>query len=127
MAKKKKTADVADTATTESNPEPTPVRDEPTEQASYADVDAGVVPKTNQELLDEFATWQHEKLVYSMLEIQRCDDYIQAYADSDRLFSVYKQELYAYRYRIRQLIFDSNYPDLSKMKLPKFPIPVQDR
>ena len=60
-------------------------------------------------------------------EILRCDDYIQAMADADRIFATYRRELYEYRYKLRQLKFDPNYPNLDKLKLPDFPTYVKDQ
>lgn len=117
MAKKKKVAE-------EPIEKPTEGDSSPSEVETYS-VEPPASPLPTKE--DEFKQWQHDRLMYAMLEIQRCDDYIQAHADSDRLFTVYRSELYDYRYRLRQLQFDKNYPDLDKMKVPSFPVVVRDR
>ena len=68
-----------------------------------------------------------EQMDKAYKEILRCDDYIQAMADADRIFATYRRELYEYRYKLRQLKFDPNYPSLDKLKLPEFPTYVKDQ
>ena len=68
-----------------------------------------------------------EQMDKAYKEILRCDDYIQAMADADRIFATYRRELYEYRYKLRQLKFDPNYPSLDKLKLPDFPTYVKDQ
>ena len=68
-----------------------------------------------------------EQMDKAYKEILRCDDYIQAMADADRIFATYRRELYEYRYKLRQLKFDPNYPSMDKMKLPEFPTYVKDQ
>ena len=68
-----------------------------------------------------------EQMDKAYKEILRCDDYIQAMADADRIFATYRRELYEYRYKLRQLKFDPNYPSRDKMKLPEFPTYVKDQ
>ena len=68
-----------------------------------------------------------EQMDKAYKEILRCDDYIQAMADADRIFATYRRELYEYRYKLRQLKFDPNYPCRDKMKLPEFPTYVKDQ
>ena len=68
-----------------------------------------------------------EQMDKAYKEILRCDDYIQAMADTDRIFATYRRELYEYRYKLRQLKFDPNYPSRDKMKLPEFPTYVKDQ
>ena len=68
-----------------------------------------------------------EQMDKAYKEILRCDDYIQAMADADRIFATYRRELYEYRYKLRQLKFDPNYPCRNKMKLPEFPTYVKDQ
>ena len=68
-----------------------------------------------------------EQMDKAYKEILRCDDYIQAMADTDRIFATYRRELYEYRYKLRQLKFDPNYPSLDKLKLPDFPTYVKDQ
>lgn len=68
-----------------------------------------------------------EQMDKAYKEILRCDDYIQAMADADRIFVTYRRELYEYRYKLRQLKFDPNYPSLDKLKLPDFPTYVKDQ
>ena len=68
-----------------------------------------------------------EQMDKAYMEILRCDDYIQAMADADRIFATYRRELYEYRYKLRQLKFDPNYPSLDKLKLPDFPTYVKDQ
>ena len=68
-----------------------------------------------------------EQMDKAYKEILRCDDYIQAMADADRIFATYRRELYEYRYKLRQLKFDPNYPNLDKLKLPDFPTYVKDQ
>ena len=68
-----------------------------------------------------------EQMDKAYKEILRCDDYIQAMADADRIFATYRRELYEYRYKLRQLKFDPNYPCLDKLKLPEFPTYVKDQ
>ena len=68
-----------------------------------------------------------EQMDKAYKEILRCDDYIQAMADEDRIFATYRRELYEYRYKLRQLKFDPNYPSRDKMKLPEFPTYVKDQ
>ena len=60
-------------------------------------------------------------------EIERCNDYIFANADSDRRFTTYRSELYEYRYKLRQLIFDPNFPHMDKVKLPELPECIPDQ
>ena len=68
-----------------------------------------------------------EQMDKAYKEILRCDDYIQAMADADRIFATYRRELYEYRYKLRQLKFDPNYTSMDKMKLPEFPTYVKDQ
>ena len=68
-----------------------------------------------------------EQMDKAYKEILRCDDYIQAMADADRIFATYRRELYEYRYKLRQLKFDPNYPSMDKLKLPDFPTYVKDQ
>ena len=68
-----------------------------------------------------------EQMDKAYKEILRCDDYIQAMADADRIFATYRRELYEYRYKLRQLKFDPNYPSLDRLKLPDFPTYVKDQ
>ena len=68
-----------------------------------------------------------EQMDKAYKEILRCDDYIQAMADADRIFATYRRELYEYRYKLRQLKFDPNYTSRDKMKLPEFPTYVKDQ
>lgn len=68
-----------------------------------------------------------EQMDKAYKEILRCDDYIQAMADADRIFATYRRELYEYRYKLRQLKFDPNYPSMDKLKLPEFPTYVKDQ
>ena len=68
-----------------------------------------------------------EQMDKAYKEIVRCDDYIQAMADADRIFATYRRELYEYRYKLRQLKFDPNYPSRDKMKLPECPTYVKDQ
>lgn len=69
----------------------------------------------------------NERISATQPEIERCNDYIFACADSDRRFTTYRNELYEYRYKLRQLIFDPNYPDVEKMKFPTLPEWVPDQ
>jgi hypothetical protein len=63
---------------------------------------------------------------WALNEINRCNDYIYAKADLDRRFSVYRDELYDYRYRIRQLSLIPNYPNISESRFPQRPDYVAD-
>lgn len=60
-------------------------------------------------------------------EIERCNDYIFANADSDRRFTTYRNELYEYRYKLRQLVFDPHFPHMDAMKLPDLPERIPDQ
>lgn len=66
------------------------------------------------------------EMCWAMGEINRCNDYIYAKADLDRRFTVYRDELYEYRYKLRQLSLLDNYPYISKTLLPVRPDVVQD-
>ncbi len=69
----------------------------------------------------------NDRISATQPEIERCNDYIFACADSDRRFTTYRNELYEYRYKLRQLIFDPNYPDVEKVKFPPLPEWIPDQ
>lgn len=74
----------------------------------------------------EAISYLNDEMKWAQLEIERCNDYIYAKADLDRRFSVYRDELYEYRYKIRQLQFITGYPNIDKSRLPKKPDFVAD-
>lgn len=63
---------------------------------------------------------------WALQEILRCNDYIFAKADYDRRFSTYRDELYEYRYKIRQLSLLPSYPNISESQFPIKPDYVPD-
>lgn len=68
----------------------------------------------------------YDEMPWALKEIERCNDYIFAKADVDRRFATYRDELYEYRYKMRQLVFSPNYPNISESKFPKRPDYVPD-
>lgn len=66
------------------------------------------------------------EMCWAMGEINRCNDYIYAKADLDRRFTVYRDELYEYRYKLRQLSLLDNYPHISNKLMPQRPDYVAD-
>lgn len=123
MARKKK---VEETPITTDEP---PVEVEPSNPVVSSEtvtIDVSCGLSTDSDIIQ--ATWRINTLLQEAYEeIKRCDDYIEAYADTDRAFATYRKELYEYRYKLRQLIFDPNYPDMSKMKFPPIPVRVPDQ
>lgn len=77
--------------------------------------------------IDTITAIINKKISATQPEIERCNDYIFACADSDRRFTTYRNELYEYRYKLRQLIFDPNYPDFEKVKFPPLPEWIPDQ
>lgn len=71
-------------------------------------------------------SYSYEEMNWASSEIERCNDYIYAKADSSRRFATYRDELYEYRYKIRQLAFNPNYPNIEKSKFPPRPDYVPD-
>lgn len=67
-----------------------------------------------------------DEMIWALNEIERCNDYIFAKADLDKRFTVYRDELYTYRYNLRQLKFIKGYPLIDENKLPKRPDYVDD-
>ena len=67
-----------------------------------------------------------DEMIWALNEIERCNDYIFAKADLDKRFTVYRDELYTYRYNLRQLKFIKGYPLIDESKLPKRPDYVDD-
>ena len=67
-----------------------------------------------------------EEMQWAFWEIMRCNDYIFAKADLDRRFTVYRDELAEYRYKIRQLSLNPNYPYISEKLMPIRPDVVPD-
>ena len=68
-----------------------------------------------------------ECLERTISEIHRCEDYIYAHADVDRIFTTYKEELHTYRYNLRQLVLDVRYPDIPDECFPVAPTRIEDR
>lgn len=68
-----------------------------------------------------------ECLERTISEIHRCEDYICAHADVDRIFATYKEELHTYRYNLRQLTLDVRYPDIPDECFPVAPTCIEDR
>lgn len=68
------------------------------------------------------------EMAWASDEISRCNDYIYAKADLDRRFTVYRDELYEYRYKFRQLImnWEKGSLELSKSNFPVRPDVVAD-
>lgn len=67
------------------------------------------------------------ELQKAQAEIERCDDYINAVADSDRLFTTCRRELYEYKYKLRQLRLHKDYPYVPNSALPEYPMIISDR
>lgn len=68
-----------------------------------------------------------QEMQWALNEINRCNDYIYAKADLDRRFITYRDELYEYRYKMRQLSLYDKYPYLNADKvMPKRPDYVAD-
>lgn len=96
------------------------------------------VPGSETTTTYEFTPYQHnisysmsakymsDEMEWALIEIERCNDYIFAKADLDKRFTVYRDELYTYRYNLRQLKFIKGYPLLDESKLPKRPDYVED-
>ena len=74
----------------------------------------------------DISQYMAEEMEWARGEIERCNDYIFAKADLDRRFSVYRDELYEYRYKFRQMIFVNNYPHINPNSYPKRPDIVID-
>lgn len=80
------------------------------------------IKDNSQQVLDLIA----QEMAWAKGEIERCDDYIYSSADLDRRFSVYRTELYVFRYNIRQLSLRDNYPNIDISLIPKRPDYVAD-
>ena len=127
MARTKKVKDAPSTEVVQ--PEtvdlPEVIQETPTVTVEVKDEVTKVILETQiANATERFISEQMDK---AYKEILRCDDYIQAMADADRIFATYRRELYEYRYKLRQLKFDPNYPSLDKLKLPDFPTYVKDQ
>lgn len=85
------------------------------------------VPNEIQEDIEDARNRIAKLIADTQSEIERCNDYIFANADSDRRFATYRSELYEYRYKLRQLIFDPNFPHMDKVKLPELPECIPDQ
>lgn len=81
-----------------------------------------LINNNSQQVLDLIA----QEMAWAKGEIERCDDYIYSSADLDRRFSVYRTELYVFRYNIRQLSLRGNYPNIDISLIPKRPDYVAD-
>lgn len=68
----------------------------------------------------------YQAMNYALSEIERCNDYIYAKADLDRRFTVYRDELYEYRYKIRQLSLLKDYPYIDYNLMPPKPDFIPD-
>lgn len=88
---------------------------------SEEEVPIEVVPKR-----ESIESTVAEEMSYAMGEIERCNDYVYAKADCDRRFTVYRDELYEYRYKLRQLVFNVNYPYIDSSSLPQRPDYIPD-
>ena len=128
MARTKKVKDAPSTEVVQSETVDLPevIQETPTITVEVKDEVTTVILDETQtaNATERFISEQMDK---AYKEILRCDDYIQAMADADRIFATYRRELYEYRYKLRQLKFDPNYPSLDKLKLPDFPTYVKDQ
>ena len=128
MARTKKVKDAPSTEVVQSETVDLPevIQETPTITVEVKDEVTTVILDETQtaNATERFISEQMDK---AYKEILRCDDYIQAMADADRIFATYRRELYEYRYKLRQLKFDPNYPSRDKMKLPEFPTYVKDQ
>lgn len=68
----------------------------------------------------------YDEMPWALKEIERCNDYIYAKADLDRRFSTYRDELYEYRYKMRQLKFLPDFPNIDESRFPTRPDYVND-
>lgn len=82
------------------------------------DVDAEPLPDYNQ-MISEDMSWAYKEII-------RCNDYIFSKADLDRRFYVYREELYEFRYKLRQLKLHPMYPYISMNMYPTKPDYVAD-
>lgn len=68
----------------------------------------------------------YEDMSWAFKEIIRCNDYIFSKADLDRRFYVYREELYEFRYKLRQLKLHPMYPNIPMNMYPTKPDYVAD-
>ena len=142
MGRKPKTVDSSEGVLTP----PTPVVEEPVElpntisstnntyyveDSNYYNTttiteDTHLVESSKPRVMDEMREVVAEEMAWALGEIQRCNDYIYAKADLDRRFTVYRDELYEYRYKLRQLVFIDTYPVVPNNKIPQRPDVVAD-
>ena len=88
--------------------------------------DTHLAESSKPRVMDEMREVVAEEMAWALGEIQRCNDYIYAKADLDRRFTVYRDELYEYRYKLRQLAFIDSYPVVPNNKMPQRPDVVAD-
>lgn len=98
----------------------------PAESTTSVEDDSDIDLSEESIKIELFDTFIQETIDSTLPEIFRCNEYIFAHADVDRRFSVYREELYTYRYNLRQLKLDNRYPNIPKSAMPEPPTPIAD-
>lgn len=90
---------------------------------TYDDVEISITETPKPESIEDKIV---QAMAYALSEIERCNDYIYAKADLDRRFTVYRDELYEYRYKLRQLSLRDDYPYIDEKIMPQLPDYIKD-